>query len=150
MIGGRSCGSGSDYWPWFGSTVFPVASFRASFGLRILPWRIPRTVGPEHALDVQPVAAPPVDLLASRRDRQPAVSTLRITVGRFLGCPEVTTFTGIAGRRKLRYAEVPAGVIDFFHKASSSPQPRWRRTDNPYGRRIACAMMVPRMITTSW
>ena len=61
---------GSDFWPWFGSTVFPVASFRAAFGLRILPWRIPRTVGPEHALDVQPVAAPPVDLA-----RQPSGQT---------------------------------------------------------------------------
>ncbi len=49
---------GSDSWPWFGPEVFPVTSLRASFGLRILPWRGPRSVGTEHALDVQSVAAP--------------------------------------------------------------------------------------------
>jgi hypothetical protein len=35
------------------------------------------------------------------------------TVGRFLGHPEVTTFTGIAGRSKPRHAEAPSGIIDF-------------------------------------
>ena len=52
----------NDFWPWFRSAVFPATGFRALFGLRILPWRVPRSVGPQHALDVQPVAAPPVDL----------------------------------------------------------------------------------------
>jgi hypothetical protein len=52
----------SDFWPWFGSAVFPVTGSRALFGLRILPRRVPRSVGPKHALDVQPVAAPPVNL----------------------------------------------------------------------------------------
>ena len=79
---------GSDFWPWIGSAVFPVTSFRVSFRFRILPWRVPRSVGPEHALDVQRAALHTWILLAGRRDKQLAVSILRITLGRFLGIPK--------------------------------------------------------------
>ncbi len=104
---------GSDFWPWIGFAVFPVTSFRASFGFRIVPWRVPRSVGPEHALDVQRAAPSHVDL-ARRSSGQSTgrfyASDHRRPVSRH---SEATMFTGFAGRRKPHHVEAPSVVIDF-------------------------------------
>jgi hypothetical protein len=52
-------------------------------------------------------------LLVRRPDKQPAFSTLQITLGRFLRHPEAIAFTRIARSRKPRHAKAPSGVIDF-------------------------------------
>jgi hypothetical protein len=114
MIGGRSCDYGAIFSPSSGTQRFPLRVFGLNLGSGFSLGGVRGASGQSMRSTCNRSPRHPCILPDDRRDKQSAVSTLRIIEGRFLGHPEATTFTGIAGRRKPRHVEAPSGFINFL------------------------------------